>query len=178
VRLHLEDAPHLLEVDVLPPSQTDDLVPRGEDLEVDAHNIELVDGSTASSRCEFCCDAGDEGEGGEVEEDVGLGGGEEEDVKVFKRGVDEADTGRLDDGVFGGGRDEAGEGGEEGLEARSGKTHELAGKERCPTVTRRDGGNKGQQRGPRSVFVCAGGHRPLLRLVLCPPTSLPFRVHG
>ena len=49
VRLHFENVADLLEVDVLPPAEADDLVPRAEDLEIDADDIDLADGASATS---------------------------------------------------------------------------------------------------------------------------------
>lgn len=116
MRLHFENVADLLEVDVLPPAEADDLVPRAEDLKVDADDIDLADGASATSAAEFGCDAGDERKGREVEEDVGLGVGDQDDVQVVERSVDKADSGRFDDRVFGLGRDETRERRQERLE--------------------------------------------------------------
>lgn len=131
MRLHLEDAADLLQVDVLAPPEADDLVPRRENLKVDAHDIEFADGSAASSAAEFGGDAGDEREGREVEEDVGLGVGDEEDVEVLERGVDEADARSFDDRVLARRADETREGRQERLEAWPGQADKLPREERC-----------------------------------------------
>lgn len=53
---------------------------------------------------------------------------DQEDVEVFEWSVDETDPGGFYDGVFGSGRDETGERGEEGFESRSGESDELTRK--------------------------------------------------
>lgn len=58
-----------------------------------------------------------------------MGVGDEEDVEVFEGSVDEANARRFEDRVFRGGRDKAGERGEEGFETRAGEAEELAREE-------------------------------------------------
>lgn len=53
---------------------------------------------------------------------------DQEDVEVLEWSVDETDPGGFYDGVFGSGRDETGERGEEGFESRSGESDELTRK--------------------------------------------------
>lgn len=55
-----------------------------------------------------------------------MGVGDEEDVEVLQRGVDEANARSFKDGVLRSWRDEAGERGEEGFEARTREAEELA----------------------------------------------------
>lgn len=98
--LHLQHAPNLLEVDVLPPSQTDDLVPRAQDLKADPQHVLLSNRTSTSPTRQLRDDARSEGESRKVEEDVGLGVGDEEDVEVFEGRVDEADARGFEDGVL------------------------------------------------------------------------------
>lgn len=151
VTLHLENAADLREVDILAPAERDDLVPCAEDLKVDADDVELADSAAAAAAAELGGDAGDEREGREVEEDVGLGVCDEEDVEVLERGVDEADAARLDDGVLRGRRDEAREAREQRLEAWPRKADKLPREERCERDERGSArgscGRKGRQKG-------------------------------
>jgi hypothetical protein len=129
VTLHLQHTPHLLQVDVLPPPQTDHLVPSTQDLKRNPPHIDLPDCSSPSARSELRDDTSSKRESTEVEEDVGLGVGDEEDVEVFQGSVDESHAVGFEDRVLRRGRDEAGEGGEERFEARAGEAEELTREE-------------------------------------------------
>ena len=93
------------EIDILPPTESDDLIPGGEDLKGDLGYVLFCDGTTPSSRSPFCDDSSDEIEGLEVEEDIGLSVGDEEYVEVFQGSVEESHAGSFEDGVLGRGVD-------------------------------------------------------------------------
>ena len=126
MRLHLENAANLGDVDVLAIPEADDLIKGTEELKAVAEHGGLIERSA-----EVGDGAGEEVEGVNVLENVGVLVGDEDHVEVLERLVDEADGIGLDRGVLGASTDQLGEGGKKSLNARPRHVAELSRDDGC-----------------------------------------------
>ena len=105
--LHFQDAFNLHEVDLLPPTQTYNLVERAEQLECMLRDFALLGGPAQIGH-----NAGKEVQGLDILENVGCLVGDEQDVEFFQRLVDIADVERFDRSMLSVGGDKLGERGQ------------------------------------------------------------------
>ena len=121
VRLHLEEGLDLADGQVLPVAQGDQLIERAEQLVGIAEDLALVQTLACAGN-----DLGEEVEGVDVLQDVGLAVGNEHHVELIQGLVDEADVVLLHGGVLGARVGQLGEGSQESLNSRPGHLAELS----------------------------------------------------
>jgi hypothetical protein len=113
VTLHFQEGPDLANSQILAVPEGDDLIKGADELEGIAEDLALVERLAAAGN-----DLGEEVEGVDVLEDVGLLVGDKHHVQLVQRLVNEADIVLLDGGMLGTGAGSLGERCEQSLDAR------------------------------------------------------------